>query len=54
MKNKKIPVIIISVIVLLIASISIYFVAFKKDKNTTLTLLEKQWIESNKSKLIDL
>ena len=26
-----------------------YF-AFKKDKNTTLTLLEKQWIESNKSK----
>lgn len=54
MKNKKISIIIISVVVLIIASLSVYFIAFKKDKNTTLTLLEKQWIENNKSKLIDL
>ncbi len=54
MKNKKIGIIIISVVVLIVASLGIYFVGFKKDKNTTLTLLEKQWIENNKSKLIDL
>lgn len=54
MKNKKIGIIIISVIVLIIISLTVYFIGFKKDKQTTLTLLEKQWIENNKSKLIDL
>jgi len=54
MKNKKVLIPIIAVAVLLIVGFIIYFVAFKEDKNTTLTLLEKQWIENNKSKLIDL
>ena len=54
MKNKKVFAIIISIVALLIAGITIYFVAFKEDKNTTLTLLERQWIENNKSKLIDI
>lgn len=54
MKNKKVVIIIVSIVLLLVGSLSVYFVALKKDKNTTLTLLEKQWIENNKSKLIDL
>ena len=54
MKNKKIGIIIISVIALVVVSLGVYFIGFKQDKNTTLTLLEKQWIENNKSKLIDL
>ena len=54
MKNKKILISIVAILILLIAGIVTYFVAFKEDKNTTLTLLEKQWIENNKSKLIDL
>ena len=54
MKNKKIVISIIVVLVLLVTGIITYFVAFKEDQNTTLTLLEKQWIEKNKSKLIDL
>lgn len=54
MKNKKVLIVIITAIVVIIAGITTYFIAFKEDKNTTLTLLEKQWIENNKSKLIDL
>ena len=54
MKNKKILISIIVVLVLAVVGFVTYFVAFKEDKNTTLTLLEKQWIENNKSKLIDL
>ena len=54
MKNKRIGIIIISVIILIIIGLGVYFVGVKRDKNTTLTLLEKQWIEGNKSKLIDL
>lgn len=54
MKNKKIFIPIIIVLVLSIVGLITYLVVFKQDKNTTLTLLEKQWIENNKSKLIDL
>lgn len=31
-----------------------YFIFTKEDKNTTLNLLEKQWIESNKNKVVDI
>jgi len=51
MKNKKLWIPIITILVLLVVGIATYFVAFRQDKNTTLTLLEKQWIENNKSKL---
>ena len=54
MKSKKILIPVIIVLVALIAGLITYFVGFKQDKNTTLTLLEKQWIEDNKTKLIDL
>lgn len=54
MKNKKVLITIgVALIAILIGFVT-YFVAFRQDKNTTLTLLEKQWIENNKSKLIDL
>lgn len=33
---------------------SIYYILTKQDKNTTLTILEKQWIEENKNHIIDL
>ena len=45
---KKIIAIIISILVLLLGGFSIYSIFFKEDKDTTLTLIEKQWIEENK------
>lgn len=54
MKAKKILIPIIVFLIALVAGIIVYFIGFKQDKDTTLTLLEKQWIEDNKSKLIDI
>ncbi|MBE6138216.1 MAG: GGDEF domain-containing protein [Firmicutes bacterium] len=54
MKNKKLWIPIIVGLLILVVGTIVYFVAFKEDKDTTLTLIEKQWIEKNKSKLIDL
>ena len=53
--NKK-KIIIISIVVILIGLLSfgIYSYFNKEDKNTTLTIVEKQWIESNKNNVIDL
>ena len=54
MKNKKILITIISIVIAVALSLVIYFVFVKQDKYTTLTFAEKQWIESNKNKVIDL
>lgn len=54
MKNKKIIITIVVAALVLIAGLVSYFVFFKQDKYTTLTFAEKQWIENNKNKLIDL
>lgn len=54
MKNKKVVIAGIVVAILLILSLGIYYIFTKEDKNTTLNLLEKQWIESNKNKVIDM
>lgn len=54
MKSKKILVLIIVTVLAIIGGLIAYFIGFKQDKNTTLTVLEKQWIEDNKTKLIDL
>ena len=54
MKNKKIIITILVAALVLIAGLVSYFVFFKQDKYTTLTFAEKQWIENNKNKLIDL
>lgn len=52
MKNKKviIPLIII-VIILILGGVYIFT---KEDKKTTLNLIEKQWIESNKNTVMDI
>lgn len=54
MKNKKIAI--ISIIIAIIAIIGgiTFYILNKQDKNTTLTILEKQWIEDNKNNVIDL
>jgi diguanylate cyclase (GGDEF)-like protein len=54
MKNKKVVITSIIVVILLVVSLGVYYVFTKEDKNTTLNLLEKQWIESNKNKVIDM
>lgn len=51
---KKIIAIVVSVLVILLGSLGVYTIFFKQDKDTTLTLVEKQWIENNKNHLIDL
>ena len=53
MKNKKILIIFI-IIILLIGGIAFYLYFGKEDKKTTLTANERQWIENNKNRLIDL
>ena len=53
MKNKKVLIVIIVVALFLVLSGGIYFYLNKEDKDSTLTLLEKQWIENNKNKVVD-
>lgn len=52
MKNKKWLAIILTAIALVL-SIVLFVVFGNQDKNTTLTIMEKRWIESNKNKVID-
>lgn len=54
MKNKKKRsiMIIVSIIILLVSLIG-YYILNREDKDTTLTLIEKQWIETNKNKVVD-
>lgn len=52
MRNKKIILILI-VILLSLAGLT-YYIYTKGDKETTLNLLEKQWIEKNKNNIIDM
>ena len=53
MKKKKFLLILITIILVVTASFTIFFVVNKEDKNTTLTILEKQWIDSNKNTRFD-
>ena len=52
MKSKK-GIIIISFIIICLV-IGGIFVFTKQDKNTSFTILEKQWLESNKTKVVDI
>lgn len=54
MKKSKIIAWIVIVIVIALAVFGVYQYYFKEDSKSTLTLVEKQWIESNKNKIIDL
>lgn len=51
MKNKKIIIIVITALVLFFLG---YYFLTKEDNITTLNLIEKQWIEKNKNKIIDM
>ena len=51
--KKKITFLIIAILALLIAGGS-YFYFVKEDTNSSLTLYEKKWIDSNKNKLRDI
>lgn len=53
--NKK-RILLLSLILSLVAAlvIGIYVIFVKQDKKTTLTIVEKQWIENNKNDVIDL
>lgn len=53
MKNKKI--LLSGLIILLVVVVGItYYVFNREDKDTTLNLLERQWIENNKNRVIDI
>ena len=51
---KKLITIISTILILVIIGIGTYTLFFKEDKNSTLTIIEKQWIEDNKNNIIDL
>lgn len=54
--NKKKIIIggIVAFVVILALSLTGYFLFIKQDKNSTLTLMDKRWIEDNKNTVIDL
>lgn len=54
MNKKKLIALGITILIVAILSGGIYYILTKQDKNTTLTILEKQWIEENKNNIIDL
>lgn len=54
MKKSKLIGILIAIILVAIIGLFSYFYFFKSDTNTTLTIAEKQWIDSNKNKVYDL
>ena len=51
-KNKKI-IIISSIAFLILAALAIYTIMFREDSDTSLTLVERQWVESNRSRVFD-
>lgn len=53
MKKKKLLLGIIISIAVILVTITTYFVLTKEDQTTTLNIIEKQWIESNKNKRFD-
>ncbi|HPF82979.1 MAG TPA: GGDEF domain-containing protein [Bacilli bacterium] len=53
MKKKKRIIIIITTILVIALLALVYYIFTKEDKESTLNLLEKQWIQSNKNEMID-
>ena len=54
MKTKKGIVIGIVSVIVLISAVIFYFILNRQDSNTTLNIMDKQWIEANKNKLVDI
>ena len=52
-KVKKTPIIIV-LLVLIIIGVFIFFFLTSEDDNSQLTVLDRQWIDSNKNTLVDL
>ena len=52
MKKKKWLIIVVAAIIILLSG-GLFLVFNNRDKDTTLTILEKRWIENNKNKIID-
>jgi len=52
--KKKITKISLIVVLVLLVCFFVYYFVTKEDKETTLNLIEKQWIESNKNNIIDM
>ena len=52
-KVKKTPIIIV-LLVLIIIGVFIFFFLTSEDENSQLTVLDRQWIDSNKNTLVDL
>lgn len=53
MSKKKIIIIVLCVLTL-ISAVGTYLYLTKEDKNTSLNMIEKKWIDSNKKKLFDI
>jgi len=54
MKNKKGIIIGIILVLIITVGVGIFLFFNKEDKNTTLTIVDKQWIQNNKNNLIDI
>lgn len=54
MNKRKNVIIITSIILAIFIFLITYFLLTKQDKNTTLTILDRQWIESHKNNRIDI
>lgn len=54
MKKKRIMIISIVLLVLILIGISVYYFFTKKDATTSLTVVEKQWVEKIKKENIDI
>ena len=52
-KNKNKIIVISSIAVFLIAALTIYLTLFRQDADTNLTLVERQWVENNRSRVFD-
>lgn len=54
MKNKKWVIGIIALILTSIICYGVYYIFVREEENSTLTIMDKQWIENNKNKIIDM
>lgn len=54
MKKGKTIIIAVIVVIVLLAASATYYIFTKEDTSTTLNLIDKKWIESNKNKLFDI
>ncbi len=54
MKNKKLIIIPIIVVILGLVGFGLFYILNNEDEKTTLSLLDKQWIENNKNNIVDL